>query len=253
MAKEVIFKGYPCRFYIKGSIWISSDGEHAFANIKGKISQLKINWKSGEKYVVHPWKWTIKIAEAVITCYCPPPPKDGKKHIINYKDGNKMNCEKSNLEWIEYHYHHNPDNSAYVNVGKNTILTIYRDGTIMSGKDKLTCCKSVFDSDTDLEVVINPHVYTNADRIFIDELMDKAGYIQGDNANLISPQILHLDNNWLNFDSSNLEWVEESDQRYIQYLEAKYQDMDNLMIEYNRKNSNKSVPEFMLKSKKKSI
>lgn len=54
-------------------------------------------------------------------------------------------------------------------------------------------------------------------RLFMDDLMDAAGYVNGEKFSLKSPVILHKDYNPTNFDSSNLEWVESTDTRYIEY------------------------------------
>ena len=46
-----------------------------------------------------------------------------------------------------------------------------------------------------------------------------AGYVAGEKYSLKSPVILHKDNNPTNFHKDNLEWVEATDTRYIEYQE----------------------------------
>lgn len=51
-----------------------------------------------------------------------------------------------------------------------------------------------------------------------DLLMKKAGYVQGDDALLTNPAILHRDMDPLDFSSENLEFVERTDPKYQNYL-----------------------------------
>ena len=53
--------------------------------------------------------------------------------------------------------------------------------------------------------------------LFVDDLMNAAGYVGGEKYDLANPVILHKDYNPTNFDSSNLEWVDAIDPRYIEY------------------------------------
>ena len=56
-------------------------------------------------------------------------------------------------------------------------------------------------------------------RLFIDDLMALAGYINGNKYSLKSPVILHTDKDPTNFKSDNLEYVEATDPCYIEYQE----------------------------------
>ena len=51
--------------------------------------------------------------------------------------------------------------------------------------------------------------------------MKEAGFIQGDDAGLKEPAILHKDGNYMNFASGNLEWVRQRDPRYKNYIQQK--------------------------------
>ena len=55
----------------------------------------------------------------------------------------------------------------------------------------------------------------------MDDLMTIAGYVCGEKYALENPVILHKDNNPMNFSSDNLEYVEDTDTRYIEYKKKK--------------------------------
>lgn len=243
MAKERLIRNNLCRCYFDGGIWVSSDGNHAYAIIYGKTETLKILYDSKGKFVFHPWGRKVSVAKAVLKCFCPPAPADGKIHIINYKDGCKENCDKSNLEWVEYHYRHNSEKSFKWDVGKGSVLTIFRDGTVKDGKQLLSYDISLYDSDMDLVDIIRPYVSTQAGKKSLDELMEIAGFINGDDAGLTNPKILHRDNDWFNFDSDNLEWVEESDPRCQAYMEQYKANRKEQLLKLNQ---GKHIPDYML-------
>lgn len=247
MAKTTLINGIPCRWYFAGSIYIDRSGCYAFSNMKGKVSPLQIYYDDGnEKYVIHPFGYTVSIPKAVLTCYCPPRPDDGKIYMINYRDGNNMNCDCSNLEWTEYHYQYNLNDSCKLTIKKGNSLTVFKDGTVKYKGKKLSIERYMYDSDTDLHVVIDPLVRTSSERYDVEDLMAKAGYIQGDNAGMKVPRVLHKDKNWLNFSSDNLEWIEAADPRYIEYYNHRVDDMNTLMIDLNHEIGHKETPDFML-------
>ena len=228
MAKETTIKGRTCRWFIAGSIWVTSDGTFAARPTfeKGKKKVEKILTDDDGKYVYNVYGHRISIARAVITCFCPPPPDTLTGKIrIKHKDGNKLNCDKSNLMWEEYHYQYNPNPTKTI-AWNGHLLTIHRDGRIFEGVNEKYISDCMGDADTDLMVCITPHIalpkrdHWSPERVFVDELMKIAGYVQGDDAVLMNPVILHKDLDWMNFDTSNLEWVESSDQRYHDYLTA---------------------------------
>ena len=225
-----LINGRRCRWFFDGRIWISDDGTVAFVpDKKSKSGKKNIKIKTdvnGEKYIEHPYGYDVSVAKAVITCFCPPP-ADGKKYTISHKDGNVSNCYYKNLEWVQYHYIHATSASVVVRV-KGLNLTVNRDGSIEMNGKKMTVWDSFYDSDQDLEVCSScPFVAVPQKnsiyraKIFIDDLMKEAGYVQGDDANLTSPVILHKDNDYMNCDSDNLEWVESTDKRYCDFLNQK--------------------------------
>lgn len=128
-------------------------------------------------------------------------------------------------------------------------LCVHKDGKIFDGGQELSHENSLYDSDTDLfraiETVVTYDSRNNwgtnvRRRTPVDALMSAAGCVAGDRYQLQDPVILHLDENWLNFDSSNLEWCEKSDPRYISYIKKRKEDMNS----WNKAN-NKDFPDFL--------
>lgn len=231
-AKTYNVNGRTCRFYRDGGIFVTSDGTYAAIKSKGSYLYLRTRMDDLGKFVVHPWYGNrISIAKAVLTCFCPPHPYDGKHYGVMYKDGNKSNCNYKNLEWVEYHHVSNPNDSYNYFCG-NSVLTIKRDGTIYKGKRKETIETVIGDADTDSMVTLaDPFIGVRRPgtihqrHVPVDQLMDVAGFVNGDDAVLDDPVILHRDNDWMNFDSDNLEYVERTDERYIQYQQQKEKDI----------------------------
>ena len=57
----------------------------------------------------------------------------------------------------------------------------------------------------------------STDRIDVDIVMNDFGFVSGDKTQYTNPVILHLDNDFLNFESSNLVWCDKTDYRYVDY------------------------------------
>lgn len=249
MASKRLHNGKWCRYYIEGYIWVSSDGTVAGTlNKNGNMKNLTIKHDCNGKYVINSNKKRVSIARAVITCYCPPYSGNGSSCVIHYKDGNRDNCDCSNLEWITYHYQHS--NSPKVKIsfyGKN--YTVCDNGTILKGKDKQSIYDHLFDPDMNLESCIEPYISVSKDgsihqeKVFVDSIMKRAGYVQGDDANLVSPVILHKDYDWMNFKSSNLEWTEATNQRYLDYQAQKKKDMRKRSEELNK---GRQIPDYWI-------
>lgn len=227
MPIEKNFKGKYCRNYAKKGIWVSRDGDLAGYLAQGtdswgytipKFHQLRIRHDDCHKFVVHPWYGQVSIPKAVITCYCPPVPNDNKKYTIGYKDGNIQNCNASNLEWVEYHYRKSTANSVTLAYG-SYLVKAAMDGSVKVGGKKTTPVENGhFDPDMGLYFPGRTMVFSVGSKYIPgDTIMDNAGYVNGDDAVLADPVILHRDFDWSNFASDNLEWVESSDKRYLEY------------------------------------
>lgn len=108
---------------------------------------------------------------------------------------------------------------------------------------------SFYDRDMDLETCTDPYIsipsksYKNGKRISVDYIMRLAGYIQGDDADLQEPVILHRDLDWKNFNSDNLEWTENSDKRFQDYQTKKKSDMKLRSQEINK---GKPIPDYWI-------
>ena len=106
----------------------------------------------------------------------------------------------------------------------NNGLTVTKSGKVYKGKDVCEVGNCIGDGDLDMRVPIEPFVEYEVHhrqwkryewkRINVDKLMDLAGYVGGNKGQFKDPAILHKDNDWLNFNSENLEWTDRSDPRY---------------------------------------
>ena len=238
MAKDHIISGKRCRYYHDGSIYVSDDGMLAAMPKTKEILPIKHS-TDGIVFVDHKWGDSVSIAKAVITCFCPPKPKDDKRYKIGYKDGDSANCHYKNLEWEVVHYTHTTalevDNDSY-----GVTLTVHKDGTIWSKNGtQFVLQDNHYDSDTDLwrcvESYIKIPVGNNpyGKTVYVEDLMREAGFVNGDDAVLKDPVILHRDLDRMNFSADNLEWVENTDQRYIDYQVKKEADKHQRNVELN--------------------
>lgn len=235
MPKETIINGKNHRWYRLGGLWVSRDGTSAYQPGKTAQTKKKLTIKSDYrgKYVIDKWGHHIPIAGAVITCYCPPKPSDGKRYVIGYRDDNQENCDYRNLHWTEYHYKHNTSNTAKLYKFGN-VITVKKDGSVWKGRENLSPADYIFDPDVELFDCISPYIVVDErHRLYLRDLMSLAGFVNGDDAGLKNPVILHRDNDWRNYSSDNLEWVEDTDQRYIDYQEQRKLDMHNYRLELN--------------------
>ena len=114
-------------------------------------------------------------------------------------------------------------------------LTITKEGKVFYNGEEVRICDCVGDADTDSMVCVEPYVSNPKGRghLNIDDLMADAGYIFGNEYALEDPVILHKDYNPTNFDNSNLEWVEITDPRYIEYKNKKLEWKHQRNIELN--------------------
>lgn len=232
------------------SLWISSDGTVAAYVVKNKdtfIRPDRINhppiktWPDGRKYVTNRFKIDFSVSKLVADCWCPKCPNDGKRYMLSHKDGNLGNNNCTNLEWLPYKYKHTTDKKTVV-VCYGVGLTVYKDGRIMEGRKPISITDSVGDSDLDLIRAIVPQAIISNKHVSPDEIMKIAGYIQGDDADLINPVILHIDEDCTNFASSNLEFCENTDPRYISYQQKRNEYLNKRDEELN---PNTKIPECL--------
>lgn len=238
MVNDIQISNKRCRYYYDGSVYVSDDGTFA-ALPKTRVSTPLYQGTDGKVYAKDKFGNLVSVEKAVITCFCKPKPKDGKKYAISHKDGNPANCHYKNLEWVLVHYVHAKTPEVSITIA-GVDLVVRKDGTVWSknGK-KLPIYDYLFDPEINLDVCIDPYVRVpqthsiypkNKD---MDDLMKTAGYINGDDAILTNPVILHRDYDRMNFSEDNLEWVEKTDQRYIDYLTKKKAEKHQRNIDLN--------------------
>jgi hypothetical protein len=180
--------------------------------------------------------------DSIVMALFGPPQPDRDVHsrhlpMINHIDGNWMNCNINNLEWIPYHYRHSTAYREFVDYDGYNIFEVHLTGDVMLDGIELSVSSQVisraFSNDFYLALFIDDN---HAPHIKVEELMAKAGYVQGDDANLVHPVILHIDGDYRNNDTKKLEWVEATDSRYREYLDKRYQDQKAHELEMKRKN-----------------
>lgn len=254
MPTEKFFKSKKCRYYVDGGVWVSEDGtvvcyvvknKDPFFNRPDRINTpRKKKLPDGRLYIENRFKKKIAIDVAVYTCWCAPRPMDGKKYVLNHKDGNPENNHRFNLEYIPYHYEHSLTDSIKILVDDETI-EVHKDGTFWQSKKKLPMQDFGYDPDTDRHFYRSPKVFMevkgriSAQPVDPDILMRKAGYINGDDADMKDPVILHRDYDPLNYSSDNLEFVERNHFHYQEYL-SKINDFEKkrkqeIDVEFNNK------------------
>ena len=157
------------------------------------------------------------------------PAYDGMKlfrgeEMINHKDGNWMNCDYRNLEIAPYHYRNaTSDRSILFKAG--AFLEVFSGGSIwVDGVEMPVFDWWYFSGSSFIDnhySVVEPYIIINGESIWMEEIMKEAGFIQGDNAGLKEPAILHIDGNYMNFAAGNLMWVRKRDPRYNSYIQQK--------------------------------
>ena len=219
MPTERDFKGAKCRYYRDRFIWVSYSGNLLAYNYKGKTSYPKKEvHPNGRMYVKNAIGATVFIDEAVITCWCKPCPNDGKKYVVNHIDGNLSNNYYKNLEWVPYHYQHTTTDTTEIFLYGER-LTVSKDGEVWDQKgQKLQKRDDMYDPDVDLFCYVGPYITIDGHTVFMDDIMTKAGYVNGDDADMICPSVLHRDCDSSNCSSSNLEFYPRYDSKYDEHI-----------------------------------
>ena len=127
-------------------------------------------------------------------------------------------------------------------------LTVQDNGEVYQNGKKLNQHDEMYDADTDLSVCIGPYVNVYAKgslyskRVHMDDLMDKAQYVQGNKSGMKNPAILHKDHDRNNYASNNLEWVEKDSPEYAAYRKDEVEQIKKRNDELNPR---KAFPDFM--------
>lgn len=242
---EKNWNGLRMRKHIASFTWISEDGKNAevffIDKTTGKENHFTrkiMSEPSGRKYIHDKNKAIYYIDEMVATCFLPP----GNGLVLIHKDGNIANDHYKNLDWqVPFGKIHSVPggptlktqslNTSLPQPIKNIVtvtlsngLTITEKGEVFQNGKKLEVKE--YKNIDGIQKKFPPYVeYTGSNkaikRLSVDTIMSKAGLISGDRSKLQHPRILHKDNDPLNFDSYNLEWVEDSDPRYQIYKSYK--------------------------------
>ena len=252
MKSEEIRNGVRIRKHFATSTKISEDGllvEKEFIDkqdgnkLKTYNPKIKVDEK-GLRYIDNKNLGRVYIQDLVADCFCAPKPDDGNYYVLVHKDGNLQNDHYKNLEW-RLATTVNPQTTAKTvdKVKLDDSLEVRRNGTIYQNGKELTVGTAIGDSDIDMIVPIEPFVeyevrnkqWRRYERVrkSVDKLMDIAGYVNGNKERFEHPVILHRDNDWLNFDSDNLEWTDMNDPRYKEYYNKTIDEKNRLGREWN--------------------
>lgn len=237
-------QGYWMRYSSKYNLWVNEQGTYVYReyNDPNLNGPLKIRQRQdGSKYLNTKSHGEVELDKLVSDCYVSEP-QDGRKYILIHKDGNKGNCNASNLEWKEERRFSPTDTIREVIKD----IWVRFDGTVWrekSAKNQITIVKDIGDSDTDRIVPISePYIsyrvknrYDRYDDRYIpmDKLMDLAEFVDGNQSELNNPGMLHKDGDYLNFSEENLEWVEKDSPEYQNYLQKKKEDLERRTIKLN--------------------
>ena len=255
MKNDEIRNGVRIRKHYKTSTKISEDGlivekEFIDKNDGGELKKYspKINIDSeGLRYIENKQYGRVYIQDLVAGCFCPPKPNDGKDYVLVHKDGNLLNDHYRNLEWKERTLAYPSTQAVQDKEVKMTHgIKVRKDGRVYQKGKLLKVGNASSNRDMDMIDPIEPFVdyevhnkqWKRYDRytIDVDDLMEKAGYVNGNKKQFKDPVILHKDNDWMNFDSDNLEWADERDPIYVAYYNKRVDDMNTLGWDWNGNN-----------------
>lgn len=242
------------REYRSNHTFISNDGLHVERDYmdngikKTYEPKLYLDYTSQRNYIDLKNYGVAYIDDMVITCYCPPKPKDGKRYIVHHKDWNFENDHKNNLEWKEETPEYIAERAEKLKVYlqakrlqwyKKRKITVDKDGVIRQNGVALPINNSF--SDSDLGYIFHTTVpkvdytytvkYANSNQtryetasLEVDKVMDDFGFVYGNKDNLKEPVILHINHDFLDFTPYNLIWCEKSDPDYIEYRQKARED-----------------------------
>ena len=263
MIKERIIEGRRCRDnklgndHFGGPIWIADTGDYAaYSDGNGGVyCQCRIFCDIGGPFLIDRRSdrdyEKIYLETLVMSCFGDPDlvfelQRSWPLLMINHRDGNWMNCDYRNLEKAPYHYR----NATSDRVGlykSGAFLEVLSNGTIWVDGVELPILDWGYGSPLPFIEeeyhIVDPFVIINGVRTRVEEIMENAGYIQGDDADLKEPRILHRDGNYLNFASDNLEWVKKRDPRYDYYLQFEKDAKQDKAILLNK---GKYLPDWLM-------
>lgn len=178
------------------------------------------------------------IAEIVAVAYVPRPSLDAY-YYVSFKDGNRSNCHKDNLEWKEVDMDVQTPRD-WVFFGNKCIS---KEGELIIGEERAQIVDHWIDPDFDLydpfEIPRGITFETNKKYGYpeywkIEDYMEDAGFVNGKYSSFNHPVVLHKDGDPYNLKSDNLEWSEEDDPRYVEFHQKCFDDCKQRFQQYNR-------------------
>ena len=231
MMEERIINGKRCRYH--SGLWFADTGDYVahYNNDSGCYESCTIYPTINHGASVEEMFYEEHLDGVISTLFGPPYPHDGKVYDLIHKDGDEMNCDYRNLEWMDWEQIPNLPSHSDKNTASKVFLRYYHwifevdsSGIIKHGEEVLQ--QYDFDShlfeetnEVNLEILVDVGYYVAR----VDDFMALAGFVQGNNDDLKQPVILHRDGDYKNFNAENLEWVEKTDPRFINYLKKKEQ------------------------------
>ena len=257
----MIINGKRCRYH--SGLWFADTGDFVaeYNNDSGCYESCTIYPTVNLGACVEEMFYEETLDEVVAELFGPPYPHDGKTYDLIHKDGDEMNCDYRNLEWMAmeqipqrpYHYNNSTAPMEYVRY-YHWILEVSQAGTIKQHGEVLKqydfdpVLYDKYGDTLDFEFFVDVGYYM----VHVEQLMAWAGYVQGDDAGLKTPVILHRDGDYKNFNSNNLEWVEMTDPRFISYMKKKEQarqtrikeliEQKQLPLDWDKSESAKNTP-----------
>lgn len=245
--EEIKINNQRARKHIASNIYITEDGKYVEVRyIDSKTGQEKSfspeirTDLSGRRYIKG-LKHTIHYCDEMVAVCFLPKPLSGQ--VLVHKDGNIANDHRKNLTWeTPVAIPSTPRTVIYPVSTGSTLdqvtlpngLTVTKGGKVYENGQILEVREYKFNPYTGMKYGCPPYVVYHSDggsgkkekALNVDNLMSQANFIKGDRNSLQSPVILHKDNDPMNFDSDNLEWVEQSDPRYVTYKSIKQNGMN---------------------------
>lgn len=224
------------RKHFATNIYVSNDGKHAERDIQikatGKDTVLiydVFKEDTGRAFIVDKYKGTCYMDELVLTCFRGQPPRNGKKYYPFHKDGDWANSNIANLEWREetaatIAEYRKLEKMAWY---KKRKIVAYKNGTVKQNGSSLHFVDYIYDPDLDWHFhKIEPWIRYEVKNRFgrterhdkdVAEIFEDFGFIHGDKSQFANPVVLHKNNDYKDFTSDNLEWVDASDSRYKEF------------------------------------
>lgn len=240
--RNKIYNRTMLRKHFATNIFVSNDGKYAERDIiskdTGKCKNLVYDIHTedtGRAFIYDRYNGGILyLDKMVLTCFRGLPPNDGKQYYPHHKDGKMSNSCIANLEWRE----ETPDVIAkYEKLKiaawyKKRKIKAYSSGIIKQGSQVLSFVDYLYDRDTDwMHHYPKPWVYYteknrwgryDTHKIDVDKVFEDFGLVNGDKTKFVNPVILHLNNDYLDYQSGNLVWCDASDPLYKNFSKIRH-------------------------------